>query len=194
MLRTESVATRSGIVGPCVRDRRAGLAEGAFSGVGARLVRLVGVAVSTDLSRSRGARRRRLVATGRAGGPGRRMRRVRRRGAESPGVPIEARARLPHGRCRLAAHGGAAAVAAVLIGPWMLSLATNAVGEHGVLIAIGPCTFDQGLPVRHAYGGGYRAVLGVPLAGAPGLPPLDRTPVYAACWLCQNSSNSLGDM
>jgi NAD(P)-dependent dehydrogenase (short-subunit alcohol dehydrogenase family) len=27
-----------------------------------------------------------------------------------------------------------------------------------------------------------------------GLPPLDRTPVYAACLLCQNSSNSLGDM
>ena len=24
--------------------------------------------------------------------------------------------------------------------------------------------------------------------------PLGRTPVYAACWLCQNSSNSLGDM
>ena len=27
-----------------------------------------------------------------------------------------------------------------------------------------------------------------------GLPPPDRTPVYAACWLCQNSSNSRGDM
>jgi hypothetical protein len=27
-----------------------------------------------------------------------------------------------------------------------------------------------------------------------GLPPSDRTPVYAACWRCQNSSNSLGDM
>lgn len=37
-----------------------------------------------------------------------------------------------------AAHGWQAPVAAVLIGPWLLSLATNAVGKHGVLIDLGP--------------------------------------------------------
>ncbi|MDQ2728850.1 MAG: MFS transporter [Actinomycetota bacterium] len=35
-------------------------------------------------------------------------------------------------------HGWAAPVAGVLIGPWMLSLATGAVGARGTLIAVGP--------------------------------------------------------
>ena len=30
--------------------------------------------------------------------------------------------------------------------------------------------------------------------GDDGLPPVDRTPIYAACWSCQNSSYSLGDI
>jgi len=37
-----------------------------------------------------------------------------------------------------AAHGWQAPVAAVLSGPWLLSLATNAVGKHGILIELGP--------------------------------------------------------
>lgn len=37
-----------------------------------------------------------------------------------------------------AAHGWQAPVAAVLSGPWLLSLATNAVGKHGLLIVVGP--------------------------------------------------------
>ena len=35
-------------------------------------------------------------------------------------------------------HGWAAPVSAVLIGPWMLALATHAVGKHGRLISLGP--------------------------------------------------------
>lgn len=39
-------------------------------------------------------------------------------------------------------HGWAAPVAAVLIGPWMLALATNAVGTHGRLVTLGPLSLS----------------------------------------------------
>ena len=124
------------------------------------------------------------------------MRRVRRRGTESPAVPIEDQGQVAAWSLyNFAAHGWAAAVAAVLIGPWMLSLATNAVGKHGVLIAIGPVHLRaEAYPSAMLTVAAIVQFLVLPLAGAAGLPPLDRTPVYAACWLCQNSSNSLGDM
>ncbi len=68
-----------------------------------------------------------------------RMRRVRRPATESPAIPIEDPGQVAAWSLyNFAAHGWAAPVAAVLIGPWMLSLATNAVGKHGVLIAVGP--------------------------------------------------------
>ena len=67
------------------------------------------------------------------------MRRVRRPATESTAIPIEDQGQVAAWSLyNFAAHGWAAPVAAVLIGPWMLSLATNAVGKRGVLIAIGP--------------------------------------------------------
>lgn len=59
-------------------------------------------------------------------------------GAERPSRAERKRQVAAWAQYGAAAHGWQAPVAAVLIGPWLLSLATNAVGKHGVLIDVGP--------------------------------------------------------